>query len=680
MRSPSRHLHCCLLLILCLIARMRSLEFNYTNFLAENSTDFVFTDGTSIAGGALQLTPTSGNHSHQSGRVLYGTSFKLHRGNGSAPTSINSTFVFNIQPLTHPGGEGFAFLLTNNPPLPAGDSSGQWLGAFSSQTNGSSRSRTVAVEFDTRRSYDGDLDDNHVGLDVNGIPSAGQLSFGTVGMNISQGIDVEVSMVFDAVEGLFGLRAVTINSSMVFVWALDLSQHLDEDDVWVGFSSSTSNLSQSNQIKSWYFSAGDVEFAGAKKKRTRTRTIWLLVLVAPFCAAASCLSFTLWKKRNRGALRYDRNLARRDIELVLKASNDRPVKFQLSELKIATGNFDPNRQLGRGGFGTVYRGYLKEYDVEVAVKRIERNSRGGEREFVAEVTTISQLSHRNLVKLIGWCHDAGELLLVYEFLRRRSLDKYLFGEDSECSVLDWERRYRIVAGVAAALDYLHHGSVRRVVHRDVKASNVMLDEEFDARLGDFGLARAVERGGGKSHYSTAGVAGTRGYMAPECYFTGRAAPETDVYAFGVFAMEVACGRRPGSYVVVVHDDDDDDDGGGASSEAAYLVDWVWDLHGRGRILEAADRRLGGKYDEAEMERVLLLALACCHPNHRERPSMRAALQVLAGDAAPPNPAMEKPAFVWPASAPRDDVEMPLVGLLFVGSGGGHLTQSTIFGR
>ncbi|KAG6504064.1 probable L-type lectin-domain containing receptor kinase S.5 [Zingiber officinale] len=679
MRSPSRHLHCCLLLILCLIARMRSLEFNYTDFVAENSTDFIFAGGTSIAGGALQITPNSGNQSHQSSRVMYSSSFKLHRGNGSALTSINSTFVFNIQPLTHPGGEGFTFLLTNNPALPAGDSSGQWLGAFSSQTNGSSLNRTVAVEFDTRRNYAGDLDDNHVGLDVNGIPSEGQLSFGAVGINISQGIDVEVIILFDAEEGLVQLLAAMINGSSVisnvfgFSWGLDLSQHLDED-VWVGFSSSTSNLSQLNKIKSWYFSAVDVESAGAKKKKGR-QAIWLLVLVAPFCAAAACLFFTLWKKRNRGALRYDRNIVRRDIELVLEASNDRPVKFQLSELKIATGNFDPNRQLGRGGFGTVYRGYLKEYDVEVAVKRIQKNSRGGEREFVAEVTTISQLSHRNLVKLIGWCHDAGELLLVYEYLRRRSLDKYLFGEDSECSVLDWERRYRIVAGVAAALDYLHHGSVKRVVHRDVKASNVMLDEEFDARLGDFGLARAVERGGGKSHYSTAGVAGTRGYMAPECYFTGRAAPETDVYAFGVFAMEVACGRRPGSQVVVVEDDDD-----GFSPESAYLVDWVWDLHGRGRILEAADRRLGGQYDEAEMERVLLLALACCHPNHRKRPSMRVALQVLSGDTAPPNPAMEKPAFVWPATVPREEVEMPLVGLLFVGSGGGHVTQSTMTGR
>lgn len=675
MRSPSRHLHCSLLLILCLIARIRSLEFNYANFLAENSTDFIFTDGTDIAGGALQITPNSGNHSHQSGRVMYGTSFKLRRDNGSALTLINSTFVFNIQPLTHPGGEGFTFLLTNDPPLPAGDSSGQWLGAFSSQTNGSSRSRTVAVEFDTRRSYASDLDDNHVGLDVNGIPSAGQLSFGTVGINISQGIDVVVNVMFDAAEGLFMLGAVMINDSSAisnsfgFVWALDLSQHLDED-VWVGFSSSTSNLSQLNQIKSWYFSAGDVGVAGAKKKRTIM--IWLLALFALLCAAAACLLLTLWKKRNRGALRYDRNLVRRDIELVLEASSERPVQFQLPELKIATGNFDPNRQLGRGGFGTVYRGYLEEYDVEVAVKRIARNSRGGEREFVAEVTTISQISHRNLVKLIGWCHDAGELLLVYEFLRRGSLDKYLFGEDSECSVLDWERRYKIIAGVAAALDYLHHGSVRRVVHRDVKASNVMLDEEFDARLGDFGLARAVERGGGKSHYSTAGVAGTRGYMAPECYFTGRAAPETDVYAFGVFAMEVACGRRPGSYVVVEDDGD--------SSPEAYLVDWVWDLHGRGRILEAADGRLGGKYDEEQMERVLLLALACCHPNHRKRLSMRLALQVLSGDASPPIPATEKPAFVWPATLSTEEVEMPLVGLLFVGSGGGHLTQSTITGR
>ncbi|CAL9044452.1 unnamed protein product [Musa banksii] len=230
----------------------------------------------------------------------------------------------------------------------------------------------------------------------------------------------------------------------------------------------------------------------------------------------------------------------------------RILRFRLKELKDATANFDPNRELGNGGFGTVYRGCLKwqGFNKDVAVKRILSNSHGGEREFIADVTAISQLRHRNLVELMGWCHEDDELLLVYEFLNRGSLVNYLFGAGratAEFPVLNWERRYNILCGVASALDYLHHGSRNRVLHRDIKASNVMLDHQYTPRLGDFGLARVIERDG-KSHHSTVALAGTRGYMAPECYFTGRASVETDVYPFGVFAMEVSCGRRPGNPV------------------------------------------------------------------------------------------------------------------------------------
>ncbi|CAD5170566.1 unnamed protein product [Musa acuminata subsp. malaccensis] len=181
------------------------------------------------------------------------------------------------------------------------------------------------------------------------------------------------------------------------------------------------------------------------------------------------------------------------------------------------------------------------FNKDVAVKRILSKSHGGDREFIADVTAISQLRHRNLVELMGWCHEDDELLLVYEFLNRGSLDNYLFGAGratAEFPVLNWERRYNILCGVASALDYLHHGSRNRVLHRDIKASNVMLDHQYTPRLGDFGLARVIERDG-KSHHSTVALAGTRGYMAPECYFTGRASVETDVYPFGVFAMEAA---------------------------------------------------------------------------------------------------------------------------------------------
>ncbi|RLM73581.1 hypothetical protein C2845_PM15G19740 [Panicum miliaceum] len=326
-----------------------------------------------------------------------------------------------------------------------------------------------------------------------------------------------------------------------------------------------------------------------------------------------------------------------------------PVRFGFRELRNATANFSSDRKLGRGGFGTVYLGYLKRMGMEVAVKRVmtSANTSRGEQEFIAEVNSISKLSHRNLVKLIGWCHERGELLLVYEYFPMGSLDKLLYADARASGApapeeLTWERRYGIICGVASALEYLHHGSSKRILHRDVKASNVMLDGGYGARLGDFGLARVVQRDGA-THHSTRAVAGTRAYMAHESFFTGRASLGTDAYAFGVFALEV------------------------------------------GRASDAADAALDGAFDPAEAERAVKLALACCHPNPRERPSMRAAVQVLAGGAQAPEPPLVKPPFVWPPGGGlQQEIELARVGVLFTGARAQSsfclMTSSSISGR
>lgn len=652
------------------MSKIYGLEFGYANFLKENYGDFIFTDGSSIGDGALQITPNSGNPTYQSGRVLYKETFKLRRSNGSTLTSIDTTFVFNIRPLTRPGEGGLAFILTNNPALPS-NSGGQWLGIVNDQTNNKLANHIIAVEFDTRKSYPQDLDENHVGLDVNGIISKAQLSFGSTNINISSGSDIVVNLQFDAISNSVKVNASTFNETVRgtyifnFLSYVDLSNYLSED-VWVGFSASTGNLSQQNQIKSWYFRTIDIDMTGTEQ------FMWLLVMLILLPVAAACLYW--WKKRmiarRHGAVRHD-------IELVLEDCRKGPVTFRLQELKDATANFDPNRELGKGGFGTVYRGCLKwqGFNKDVAVKRILSNSHGREREFIAEVTAISQLCHRNLVQLMGWCHEDDELLLVYEFLNRGSLDNYLFGAGratAEFPVLNWERRYNIICGVASALDYLHHGSRNRVLHRDIKASNVMLDDQYTPRLGDFGLARVIERDG-KSHHSTVALAGTRGYMAPECYFTGRASVETDVYAFGVFAMEVSCGRRPGNPVPYCYRDEDEESDG-----SRYIVDWLWDIYGSGDILHAADPRLSGDYDKVQMACVLRLALVCCHPNPPTRPSMTMALQVLTGGALPPNPAPEKPAFMWAVTRSPREVDQLLPSHRM--SAGGQMSQSSFGGR
>ncbi|XP_065869514.1 L-type lectin-domain containing receptor kinase IX.1-like [Euphorbia lathyris] len=286
----------------------------------------------------------------------------------------------------------------------------------------------------------------------------------------------------------------------------------------------------------------------------------------------------------------------------------RTQKFPYADLAQATNNFSEQEQLGEGGFGAVYRGFLKELNCYVAVKRVSRDSRQGIKEYASEVKIISQLSHRNVVQLIGWCHEKKELLLVYEFMPNGSLDAHLFKEHS---LLTWEVRYKIAGGLASALLYLQEEWQQYVVHRDIKASNIMLDSNFDAKLGDFGLARVG--GHGKGLKDTA-LAGTMGYVAPEYATTGRASKESDVYSFGVVALEIACGRK-----VMNHK---------AKEDQINLREWVWGLYGEGRLIEAVDPRLNGDFDRNQVECLMIVGLWCVHPDATLRPTMEKAIHVL----------------------------------------------------
>ncbi|KAL8264628.1 hypothetical protein R6Q59_022758 [Mikania micrantha] len=247
-------------------------------------------------------------------------------------------------------------------------------------------------------------------------------------------------------------------------------------------------------------------------------------------------------------------------------------------------------------------------DSYVAVKRVSRESHQGIKEYASEVKTISRLRHRNLVQLVGWCHEKKDLLLVYEFMLNGSLDTHLFCGKS---LLKWPIRYQIAKGLASALLYLHSEWEQCVVHRDIKSSNVMLDSSFNAKSGDFGLARFVDHERGSQ---TTVMAGTMGYMAPECVMTGQASRKTDVYSFGVVALEIACGRKP-----IDHK---------GPKNQMRLVGWVWELYGQQKVLEAADRRLEGDYDEKEMECLMVVGLWCEHPDSSFRPSIRQVINVL----------------------------------------------------
>ncbi|KAI9112205.1 hypothetical protein K1719_016728 [Acacia pycnantha] len=296
-----------------------------------------------------------------------------------------------------------------------------------------------------------------------------------------------------------------------------------------------------------------------------------------------------------------------------------PHRFKYKDLYIATKGFREEELLGRGGFGRVYKGIMPISKIEVAVKRVSHESRQGMKEFVAEIVSIGRLRHRNLVPLLGYCRRKRELLLVYDFMPNGSLDKYLYNQPRV--TLNWTQRFRIIKGVASGSCYLHEEWEKVVVHRDIKASNILLDSELNGRLGDFGLARLCDHG---SDPQTTHVVGTLGYLAPEQTRIRKATTSADVFAFGAFTLEVVCGRRP------------IEQGGG--SDGVVLVDWVYGFFRRGEIVEAKDQNLpmGREYREDEVELALQLGLLCSNAEPLRRPNMRQVVQYLNRDVPLPD--------------------------------------------
>ena len=617
------------------LTKVGCLDFSYPTFYEEDEENFI-RDNSEIEFQAILVTPDISDVSKlmdQIGRFVCREPLKLWKkgrgkNNSKIMASFNSTFVLNISPYPSnaiPIGEGLSFILTADP-TPPDNSHGKWLGIVNATTNGLVQSQIFAVEFDTRKSFLEDIDDNHVGLDVNSIYSIKQVSLSDHGLNLSSGSNLTVQIQYDG-KNISVFLSLTNETSenmkdALLTWPLNLSDYLPEK-VFVGFSGSTGhNITERNRILSWYFHSSNLD--------ENPNLSWVRITV-PLVVVILVSGVAFYLYATRVCCKEILEETYPMIEARIQGSSVAPKKFQLRELRRATGNFNPKNKLGKGGFGTVYKGFLGEK--AIAVKRISEDSRQGPQEFIAEVTIIGSLSHKNLVKLIGWCYESHELLIVSEFMPNGSLDKFIFG----IRELSWERRRNIISGVAQALDYLHNGCEKRILHRDIKASNVMLDAEFNAKLGDFGLARTIQQSE-KTHHTTREIAGTPGYMAPESFLTRRATVETDVYAFGVLVLEVISGRKPGSL----------DE---PNSFNNNMVAWIWGLYSNGMILDAVDSSLNGEFEDDEMRRILVLGLACCHPNPHERSSMRTILKVLIGEEDRPVLPVEIPAFVWPSMPP-----------------------------
>ncbi|XP_058747462.1 probable LRR receptor-like serine/threonine-protein kinase At1g53440 [Vicia villosa] len=286
--------------------------------------------------------------------------------------------------------------------------------------------------------------------------------------------------------------------------------------------------------------------------------------------------------------------------------------FSLRQIKAATNDFDPANKIGEGGFGPVFKGVLPDGDV-IAVKQLSSKSRQGNREFVNEIGMISALQHPNLVKLYGCCIEGKQLLLIYEYMENNCLGRALFGHQEQKLHLDWPTRMKICLGIAKGLAYLHEESALKIVHRDIKATNVLLDKDLNAKISDFGLAKLDDEG--NTHISTR-VAGTIGYMAPEYAMRGYLTDKADVYSFGVVALEIVSGKSNTNF--------------NPMEEFVYLMDWAYDLQEQGRLMELVDPNLGSRYSSKEAMRMLNLALLCTNTSPTHRPPMSLVVCMLEG--------------------------------------------------
>lgn len=625
-----------LLLLLLSIPSSFSHSFIYNGFKDLNSTNITLNGVAEITGdGILKLTNVT---SRLIGRGFYPDPIRFKNPVTKTPLSFSTSFVFSVAPEYRKlGGHGLAFTISLNKDL-AGAQPSQYLGLVNVTNNGNTYSHLFFVEFDSVQNFEfSDIDDNHVGVNINGMTSvkSTRAGFFVDGDSTKQDIclqsgeKIQAWIDYDAAKPQLNITLSLSSkkpSTPIISFPVDLSP-VFQDFMYVGFSASTGLLASSHYIFGWSFNmTGKAESLDLHhlpslpplKKNQKDFRIWFYVSIflTFFIIVIAVSVYVIKKFKNMDVVE--------DWELDVG-----PHKYSYKELKEATKGFHEKELLGFGGSGKVYKGMLPDSNTQIAVKRISQESKQGLTEFISEISTIGRLRHRNLVQLLGWCRRRCQFFLVYDFNANGSLDKYIY--DNPKMILTWKQRFKIINDVSNGLLYLHEEWEQTVLHRDIKAGNVLLDSEFNGRLGDFGLAKLYEHG---SNPCTTRVVGTLGYLAPELTRTGKPTTSSDVYAFGALLLEVVCGRKPIETK--------------ASPEELFLVDWVWEKWREGGLLEVVDSRLKGVFDEDEVMMVLKLGLLCSSDEPSFRPSMRQVVRYLEGEVPLPEilaPPYEKGDFV-----------------------------------
>ncbi|CAN0915071.1 Probable L-type lectin-domain containing receptor kinase VII.2 [Linum grandiflorum] len=560
--------------------------------------------------------------------------------NSSSIRPFHTSFIFSIVPPARPllPGHGFAFLFSPVAGI-RGAISSQHMGLFNLSNDGSPANRVFAVEFDVFMNQEfNDLNDNHVGVDVNSLTSVVQRRAGVwssddedgefeeLRLNNGENYQVWIDYVGSRINVTMA-KAGNIRPSRALISEVLNLSGVFTGEMFVGFAAATGQLVESHHILGWSFSNDNASIGDPLITRNLPSLVrpdeesfvgskgFVAVVIVGGLILLLILVMIVVIVLRKGSKKEEDGEEMEDWEMEYW-----PHRIDYQVIHEATSGFKEENVIGIGGNGKVYKGRLDGGRTEVAVKRISIQNQHGTREFLAELSSLGRLKHRNLVGIKGWCKkEKGSLILVYEYMENGSLDRKLFQpasmengslESKLSSVLSWQDRVRILKDVATGILYLHQGWEVTVLHRDIKASNVLLDKEMNARLGDFGLAKMHERG--LLATTTTRVVGTVGYMAPEMVTTGRASTQTDVFSFGVLMLEVICGRRP------------------VEQGKPSLVDQVRKLMDKGDVISAVDSRLKAKgdYGDEEVERMLQLGLLCTYGDPKVRPTMRQVVKAM----------------------------------------------------
>ncbi|CAF2113830.1 unnamed protein product [Brassica oleracea var. botrytis] len=587
----------------------------------------VYVDGmASTKDGRLKLTNSSkratGHAFHRTPIAFVNSSF-----------SFSTEFVFAIVPEERTSyGQGMAFVVFPSIVDLRYGAATSYLGIFNRGNDNKTENHILAVELDTNASSEAlEESDNHVGIDVNSIVSVESKDASyfddTVGMNRSLVLAskqrIRIWIEYDGENRLLNVTLAPLETTKprlpLLSRSIDLSK-IFKEQMFFGFAGSTGTIRSHQYILGWSLAIGgkaqslDISQVMDLPRPPRNHLPLILAVasVVAFLIIAGGIAYLY--QRNRYAEVFE--------QWELQYS---PQRFSFRTLYKATKGFKENRVLGAGGFGKVYRGELLD-GTGIAVKRVSHGAEQGMQEYVAEIATMGRLAHRNLVQLRGYCRRKGELLLVYEYMVNASLADRLFDGDN----LSWSQRVHIVKGVSSCLHYLHEGWGKVVLHRDIKASNILLDENLNGKLGDFGLAIFHDRG---ATFEATRVVGTIGYMAPEVTAMGVANEATDVYAFGVLMLEVVCGRRP------VEPE--------RSPGQKILVEWVASCGRRGALLDSVDSKLAGNFEAEEAMLLLKLGMICSQIDPQKRPTMKDITEYLEQKKRIPHISFDTAAFGIP---------------------------------